>query len=203
MASGEQELEIKLWVRDLEAVRARAASQSTLVQPRTYEINLRFDLPDLSLSRTKQVLRLRQDQKVTLTYKGPGSTAGGVQARREIELTVDHFETARHFLEALGYQVQLIYEKYRTTYQYHQVIVTMDEMPYGGFVELEGPDGGSIREACDWLGLDWEARILDSYTGLFERIIQDRHLEIRDLVFDNFTQMTEPLAQIGLMPADH
>ena len=63
-----------------------------LVQPRQFEQNLRFDLPDESLKKTFRVLRLRQDENVVLTYKGPGTKAAdGIRAREEWEVTVSDF----------------------------------------------------------------------------------------------------------------
>jgi adenylate cyclase class 2 len=82
-----------------------------------------------------------------------------VRLRQEIEFTVSDFEAARRFLEALGYHVALMYEKYRTTYDLEGVHITLDKMPYGNFIEIEGPDPASIRRINEQLGLDWEQRV--------------------------------------------
>jgi adenylate cyclase class 2 len=173
-----------------------------LVQERLHEINLRFDTPDGDLMRTSQVLRLRQDKAARLTYKGPGQTVGGVRARREIEFSVDNFKAARSFLEALGYQVSLMYEKYRTTYELDSVQVTLDEMPYGTFAELEGPDAASIHAVAGKLRVNWEARIMESYTYLFERLREVRGLTFRDLSFENFAGVEVTPVTLGIQPAD-
>ena len=187
MPSTNQELEVKFYLSDLATLQARLeALGARLVQPRVYEINLRFDTPDGSLTSGYRVLRLRQDTEARLTYKGPGWVEGGVRARQELEFTVSDFDTARALLEALGYQVSVMYEKYRTSYDFGGVHIVLDEMPYGNFVEVEGPDSSSIRRVVDQLGLDWEKRILDSYLMLFERLRQKMGLSFRDLSFSNF-----------------
>ncbi len=135
-------------------------------QPRTHEVNLRFDTPDQALTRSLQVLRLRQDSKARLTYKGPGRDEGGVRLRQEIEFIVSDFDEARSLFEALGYEIAMMYEKYRTVYELGEVHVTLDEMPFGAFAELEGPDPTSIQAAAQRLGLNWQARVLDSYTAI-------------------------------------
>jgi adenylate cyclase class 2 len=173
-----------------------------LVQSRVHEVNLRFDTPDSGLTRSFQVLRLRQDIKARLTYKGPGETVGGVRARREIEFTVGDFYAARSFLEALGYEISLMYEKYRATFALDGVLVTLDEMPYGFFAELEGPDAGSIQSLARKLGVDWEARIVESYTFLFERVRSALGLTFRDLSFENFTGIAVQPEALGVIPAD-
>lgn len=198
-----QELEIKLFLADLEAFQKRVEAQGAkLIEARLHEVNLRFDTADQSLTRSLQVLRLRQDTAARLTYKGPGETIDGVYARREIEFTVSDYQSARALFEVLGYQVSLMYEKYRTTYDLDGVHVTLDEMPYGNFTEIEGPDADRIRSVAGKLGVDWEARIMDSYTSLFDRLRGELGFSFRDLSFENFAGMDVPPAALGVRPAD-
>ena len=84
-----------------------------MIQPRVLETNIRFDLPDGGLRSEGRVLRLRQDTAARLTYKGAGKNEQGVARPHEIEFTVEDFEKAKNFLEALGYQKLLQYNKYR------------------------------------------------------------------------------------------
>jgi len=199
----EQELEIKLYLHDLPGFqRHLEAVGARLAQPRVHEINLRFDTPGGDLGRTFQVLRLRKDTAARLTYKGPGEILGGVRLRREIEFTVGDFEAARALLEALGYQVSVMYEKYRTTYELDGVQVTLDEMPYGNFAEIEGPDPASIHSAAEKLGVDWEARVVESYTFLFERLRSKLGLTFRDLSFANFAGMEVTSEALEVRSAD-
>lgn len=187
MPANEQELEVKFYVKNLLPFEQKLKQlNATLIQPRTHEINLRFDTPDQSLSRSYQVLRLRQDQEARLTYKGPGEVLEGVRIRREIEFSVSDFRSAQSFLEALGYQVIFMYEKYRSVYRFNDMLVMLDEMPVGYFLELEGANPEMILSTSQILGLRWETRILDSYTVLFDRVRQSCGLNIRDLSFDNF-----------------
>jgi adenylate cyclase class 2 len=187
MSATGQELEVKFYLPDLPALEKRLADQgAVLEQPRVHEVNLRFDTPTQALSQTYRVLRLRQDTQARVTYKGPGVEQDGVQQRQELEFVVSDFATAQAVFEALGYQVALMYEKYRTTYSLGKVLVVLDEMPYGNFMEIEGPDGGSIQKATRLLGLEWEKRILGSYVFLFERLKQVKGWAFRDLSFRNF-----------------
>ncbi len=199
----DQELEVKYLIADLPAQRIRLESLGAVcVQPRTFEQNLRFDTPDGRLTHTYQVLRLRQDQRARLTYKGPGEERDGVRLRREIEFEVDDFEAARRFLEALGYRVSVRYEKYRTTYDLGATHITLDELPYGDFLEIEGPTPREIRAVSDELGLRWDARIRESYLALFQRARLAQGWPFTDLVFSHFAQIQAPLAPLGLPFAD-
>jgi len=196
-------MEVKYYLADLPALEARLKSLGAqLIKERVHETNLRFDLPDGSLSQTYQVLRLRQDSAPRLTYKGPSRYDQGVRVRQEIEFQVSDFRAARELFEALGYQVSMMYEKYRTTYELDGVQVTLDEMPYGNFAELEGPNPQAIQAANQRLGLDWEARVPESYTALFDLLRAVMRLDFRDLSFDNFKDLEIPPSAMNLRPAD-
>lgn len=199
----DQELEVKYYISDLTALERRLLSLgASLVQPRVRETNLRFDTPQGSLAQGFQVLRLRQDTEARLTYKGPAEDQGGARLRTEIEFTVGDFEAARRFLEALGYAVSMTYEKYRATYDLDGVHVTLDELPYGSFAELEGPDPERIQSVNGRLGLDWERRAPESYTALFDRLRLRQGLPFRDLTFENFRELKITPDDLNLRPAD-
>jgi adenylate cyclase class 2 len=198
-SSSDKELEVKFYLPAVSTLQAWLdALGAQLVQPRVHEINLRFDTPTGDLSSSYRVLRLRQDSAARLTYKGPGEVQDGVRSRLELEFTVSDFDTSRKFLEALGYEVSVMYEKYRATYALEGVLVTLDEMPYGDFAEVEGPDGASIRRTAGALGLDWESRILDSYIMLFDRLRERLGLAFRDLSFENFEGVTVTRETLGV-----
>jgi len=202
MSSSDQELEVKFYLSRRKDMEAKLSSVGPVSAPRVHEVNLRLDTTDLSLLSTGRLLRLRQDTRARVTYKGPGSEEGGARLRQELEFTVSDFDTALALFEALGYQVYMMYEKYRTTYQLGNVEVTLDEMPTGDFLEIEGPDGESIRRAAVQLELNWEARILDSYTVLFERTRAQLGFDFRDLSFENFKGMKISPALLGVRIAD-
>jgi len=186
------ETEVKLYTPDHEAVRSRLeALGAALSAPRVLERNWRYDTPQRSLSASDQVLRLRQDSAIRLTYKGQGSAANGILSRPEYEVSLDNFETMDAILRALSYQPYMIYEKYRTTYQLGAAEVVLDELPYGRFTEIEG-DAPAIEEVIAQLGLSAAPRLMASYTALFERIKRHLGLNFDDLSFANFAGLTVP-----------
>lgn len=198
-----QEIEIKYYITDLAALEQRVKKLGAkLEHERVLETNLRFDTRDSELIQSYRVLRLRKDEKARLTFKGPGRMDEGVKSREEIEFTVSDFDQAKAFLEALGYQVIMSYEKYRTTYALEGVEVTLDELPYGNFAELEGPDVASIQKVSERLGLDWETGISESYTTLFSLLKSKQGLQYRDLSFENFKSRKITPADLNVRPAD-
>ncbi len=203
MGNSDLEIEAKFYVGDLEKLEDRLrALGAREVQPRTHEINLRFDTAEKELGAKRQVLRLRKDRKAWLTFKGPAQPGQEVGVRQEIEFEVSSFEDAISFLTALGYQVFMVYEKYRRVYQLGEVLVMLDELPYGLFVEIEGPDADVIHKAAGLLNLNWEARCAISYLDLFYRLKNNLKLPARNLCFDEFKGIKIRPKQLAVTPAD-
>lgn len=199
----DQEIEVKFFVRGLPALEERLQQLGAMLESaRVFEANLRFDTPGRDLAREKRVLRLRQDQRARMTVKGPAQPGSEVNSRQEIEIEVSDFSAARRLLKALGYEVSAMYEKYRTSYRFGDLEVVLDELPYGSFVEIEGPGAGALRVAADQLQLRWDTRIADSYLGLFERYCALKNLRMVELSFENFKGQTVLPADLGLMYAD-
>ena len=194
------EIEVKYAITDLRALEHKCkAMGAQLVQSRNFESNLRFDTQDGALGKNASVLRLRQDTAARMTFKGPSVVESGVRDRLEIEFVVSNFYAARSLLEALGYQVVM---KYRTMYSLGDVMVTLDEMPYGSFAEIEGPDADSLRRVNQQLGLDWEAAVPQSYSEIFARLKEARGWDFRDLSFANFEGREYSLQELEIYPAD-
>jgi adenylate cyclase class 2 len=201
--SNKLEQEVKFYLNDLKALENKlVAAGARLKQPRTLETNLRFDTPDQRLSKSFQVLRLRQDTRARLTHKSAGYTNREVSAREELEVEVSDLDTARKILESLGYEVTVMYEKYRTAYEVIDVEISLDEMPFGTFCEVEGPDTDSIRQCAENLGLNWGARSKLSYLAIFSAFNQNFQLEIKNITFEAFKGITITSGDLGVKPAD-
>ena len=198
-----QELEAKFYVRHLKPFEQKLiALGANILRPRILETNLRFDTPDHQLSQRLQMLRLRKAHTNTLTYKGASQVVDGASQRQEIEIEVEDFGAAMALLEALGYQVSSIYEKYRTEYKSNSLLVTLDELPFGKFIEIEGSDTLFIRQLANQLGLKWSANITANYLMLLDHFNQTLNIPLRDLTFENFAGLTITPQDLGVSPAD-
>ena len=203
MSAGGQETEAKFYVRDLGRIKSRLeALGARLIQERVLETNIRFDLPGAPLRAQGRVVRLRRDTDVRLTYKSASQNNDGVLSREEIEFVVEDFEKAKRFLEALGYQKLVYYEKYRTTYELNETLIMLDELPYGNFVEIEGEIVESIRAIASQLSLNWDSAIATSYHALFDRARHNLGLSFQDLSFAEFAYIKMHAADLGVQAAD-
>jgi adenylate cyclase class 2 len=203
MAHNGQEIEAKFYILHLDKVRTRLHQlEARLIQERVLETNLRFDRPDGGLRSKGEVLRLRHDTESRITYKGAGQSSDGILSREEIEFVVGDFEKAQKFLQALGYQPSLYYEKYRTTYELDRTLVMLDELPFGNFVEIEGEDVEQIHGIAERLNIRWSAAIESSYAALFENIQRVLRLPFDEISFRKFEGMIVTTDDLRVAAAD-
>lgn len=203
MGDDRLEVEVKFIVADLAELRRRLlAAGGEQVRPRIFERNVRFDTLGETLRTRFQLLRLRQDDRVRLTFKGPvDNTASEAKVREEIEVEVADFGTMSAILKKVGFVAHQVYEKYRETFRLGEVEVVLDELPFGDFVELEGAEA-AIRVAAGRLGLAWEERVLINYLGLFT-LLQERYtLSFADLTFENFSDLEITASDLLDAPGD-
>ena len=186
-----REKEVKFYLREIDQYIEKLNSMNAVLKKkRVHEVNLRFDSVDGTLRAQHHVLRLRKDDQVRLTYKGAANLASEVADRQELEVVVQDLDTTRAILEALGFQVFILYEKYRTTYKLQDCEVVVDEMPFGNFTEIEGNSVEAIHALVAALDLDWEKRITASYLQLFHHLQQKYAMDVTNLAFDEFKDCT-------------
>ncbi|MGD0806114.1 MAG: class IV adenylate cyclase [Anaerolineales bacterium] len=186
------EQEVKFFLEDPARMRRRLSSVGARpYQPRAHEANIRFDTADGALTRAGKVLRLRKAGQVILTYKQPEVPAAlpPASARRslETEIIVDNLEKTSHLLQSLGFRPIVRYEKYREVFRWKSVLVMFDQLPFGNFLELEGPDLGELRQTAGALELDWKNALQTSYMGIFLALKKTNHLTFLEVTFDNFS----------------
>jgi adenylate cyclase class 2 len=182
-----QEIEVKYAVSHHADLRQRILGLGgRQLHDRHLERNWRFDTHDRSLTSAQRVLRLRQGDRTTVTYKGPPSTP---TARTEIEIEVDDPQAAGELLQSLGYHVMQVYEKYREVFGLDDAEIMLDELPYGSFVEIEAADAASLQTTSQRLGLMWERRVPNSYLGIFERVRERLYPSLERATFEAFRQI--------------
>ncbi|MBN2555072.1 MAG: class IV adenylate cyclase [Anaerolineales bacterium] len=183
-ASGSSEIEAKFLAVDLPTLRKRALKHGGQIRsPRHLERNLRFDTRDGRLQADHAVLRLREDAAVRLTFK---RRLDDFEHREEIECVVSDAEQAQRLLEALGYEIYFIYEKYREVIAFGVCELMLDDLPFGSFLEIEGPDVKAIQACAASFKLTWEHRLNRSYPEIFSLLKEQYKLDAPDATFEHF-----------------
>ena len=144
MTLNHEEIEIKLRVPDVAAVRSRLKRlRAREISPRTYESNTLYDTPRQHLRRRGQLIRIRielparssakkdpsDNAPAVLTYKGPSHSSrralksgakseirNHFKVRDEAEVRVANAGEMARILRSLGLHPAFRYEKFPTTY---------------------------------------------------------------------------------------
>src|ERR1700722_3634626 len=129
-----KEIEIKFRLDDVRALQRRLRKSGfRLITPRTHEINTLYDLPDKSLRRRGELLRLRKyGSQWILTHKAKGK-AGRHKTRGETETRVGDAGKMDAILRTLGFAPTFRYEKFRAEWSDGRGQVVVDETPIGDF----------------------------------------------------------------------
>jgi adenylate cyclase class 2 len=199
------EIEIKLHVPDLRAMRGRLAHLGAKAHGRIFESNTLYDTSDARLRTSGRLIRLRVEtrtntravrlrasSRAVLTYKAPIAgrakprTSLRYKEREEIEVEVTNSTDLARILEGLGLRPGFRYEKYRTKYTLKslpRLEADLDETPAGIFLELEGPRR-QIDRAARLLGFtpsDYDSR---SYWHLHQEYCRRRGINAPHMIFD-------------------
>ena len=192
MTTSKQETEVKLHTPNLKSiVEVLEANGAKLVSERVFERNVRYEDHEHGLTPQGLVVRLRQDVRTLLTYKGPGVVENGIISREEFEVEVDDYDMMDLILDRLGYFPFMAYEKYRTTYELDGAEIVLDELPYGTFTEIEG-DVTTIEATVKKLKLSEAERLPHSYASIFDIVRQNLELDMPHLTFDAFEGIVVP-----------
>lgn len=182
------EIEVKFHLDDPREIKDKLAKLEIAPGQRVFETNVLYDDCRSSLTNSGKLLRLRKDDRCRLTFKSrPPETDPDYKIYHELEVTLSDADTTEGILKALGFDAVQIYEKWRQTYVWGDSLLCIDKMPYGDFLEIEGPKA-TIQKCVDQLGLDWEQRMVTNYLAIFEILRQKEKLPFNDITFANFNQ---------------
>ena len=180
------EIEVKFYLTDIEGMRNKILKLGAKSKGRLFETNILYEDKNNSLIKKKSLLRLRQDEKTTLTLKSrPPVKSKDYKIVNELEVEVSDFATMGQILQMLGFHPEQKYEKWRETIVSDQTVFCLDRMPYGDFLEIEGQEK-DIRYYASRFGLNWQKRIIVNYLTIFEIMRKNLNLDFNDLTFNNF-----------------
>lgn len=181
------EIEVKIAVEDADVLVDRLRSLGArLVHARCFEDNRLYDRDGGALAAAGKLLRLRRSgDRALLTAKAPSEGAAEraeYKVRHEVETEVPDAEAMAGVLEAAGFTTAWRYQKYRTTWNLDDTVVTLDEIPHGCFLEIEGAPE-RIDSVAAALGLDRARYRTDSYADIHAQWCAEQGRPLDDMVF--------------------
>jgi adenylate cyclase, class 2 len=151
-----------------------------------FEQNIVLDDEKGSLKKKDVLLRLRTGLENKLTLKLPVEQGRDELAkkRREYETSLDNIQDMKSIFGLLEFQPWLRYEKFRQVWKLDKVKICLDILPFGRFVEIEGPEEGIIETALN-LGLDPLTATAKTYHQLNREMAGQGAAASDDFVFDD------------------
>jgi len=148
------ERELKIIGADFDELRRALQQEGAKFQARFFERNAVLDDEGGSLRNRGMLLRLRQGQDGSLTLKLPVRKEKNsvFKEMEERETSVGDFDATLLILDGLGLRPAFWYEKIRERWRLGRVEIDLDVLPFGRFVEIEGP-AEAIGETVARLGL--------------------------------------------------
>jgi len=200
-----QEIEAKFQVADFEAVRRRLSELGAVCLGSDLQTDTYYDTPDRNLLDQDKGLRIRcmssltsqadnadqspdRDGRPLLTYKGPADSHAEAKIRQELQTRVDSHEAMDGILTALGLKTSLVIQKKRTSHQFGDSLVELDELPViGRFVEIEAPSPERIEEIRRELGIASEP-CKDHYISLVTKACRRVGSDCTEVTFASCAQ---------------
>jgi len=162
------------------AVLERLAKIGASLKGNEFEENVLYE--GNQIDPTKAVLRLRRVGKHGfLTFKQRAPTNSDIKYRQEDETQVADADAMDAILKDLGYTPSLVYEKRRITWELGNGEIVVDDLPFGLFMEIEGPEAeiNEIEQKLDIQDLKVEHATYPTLTRIHGKKRDDGVIESR------------------------
>lgn len=173
------EIEAKFVNVDHDIIRSKLSSiGAKLEQPMRL---MRRVTIDTDYMKTKNAfLRVRDEgHRVTATYKQFDSLS--VDGAKEVEITVNDFQSTVDLLSAAGLAYTSFQESKRETWTLGGAEIVLDLWPWlDPYIEIEAEDEATVRQIAAQLGLNWEDAVFGDVMQAYMK--QYPHLTDKDTV---------------------
>lgn len=176
------ETEVKFKIDSISEMKQKLQAIKAIFVARVFENTLRFDDAQKSLLRIGANLRLREGITTELTFKAKPDTTKGVRSSKKLTVEISDLDTMKAILEHLHYTVCQRFQKKREYWQYKDIIICIDTLPMGLFLEIEGTEK-DIAKVARLLNLDFNQRILKHYGELWEEYCKSHGIAQKNIVF--------------------
>lgn len=172
-----KEIEVKFFVDDLDVVRKKLKKLGAKFEWRGSEHDVFLDTASLALKKRGDILRIRVSERNLLTYKRNVTTHGKFKIADEHQLDISDAKELQTIFEHLGFKPRLEYKKNREYWEYDRACITLDQLPFGCFVEIEVSQK-KIKSIAAKIGLDFDKSTTKGYRRLVEEYRKNGKIEL-------------------------
>lgn len=150
---------------------------------RVFEKTIRFDTKDMFLEKHNKFIRVRSGYKNSITFKKKIVTSY-FKEREETEFEIEDIEKMTKILNELGFDNNLIMEKYRQKWIVGDLEIVIDELPFGIFIEIEG-EKEDITKMIEKLDLKSSESSNLTYWDIWDKLRSKDSRLSKSIIFDN------------------
>jgi adenylate cyclase class 2 len=176
------EKELKFKIDDPQSLIKYFLEKGAILLNKSKEKTIRFDTPQLELEKKGIFLRVREGSKKTITLKEKIENYQTIKTRKETEFIIEDIEGMKYILEKIGLKYIRIFEKFRINLKYKDTVLSIDELPFGIYLEIEGEEK-NIDIIIKELNYKDENKIIGTYWDLFEKYKLENNLKGIDILF--------------------
>ncbi|MFH1643746.1 MAG: class IV adenylate cyclase [bacterium] len=166
------EKELKFKIQDINKLLDKLDNLGAKKEKRVFERTVMFDNSSGIMKVTDGRLRLRTKieengtKGAQLSYKKPLTRKG---IKQEIDIVVDIGDPQKieKILYYADYKPVSSYERFRTIYYLYDAEISIDEFPFGNYIEVEADNLEKLRELATKLDFSMEKNITLSYDTLY------------------------------------
>lgn len=186
MAQDNKETEIKIEITaDRDEFEKKVLALNPVVSEEVLERTIRFDTPTEDLRQKGIFVRVRSGFKNVWTVKQKiegVADADKYRQRNEWEIEIEDLEKARQMLKTLGFDKELIMEKYRKKFTLPKAEIVIDRLPFGTYAEIEA-EKDEIERLTELLGIDPTRTTVLTYWHLHDDYNKANGLTDENIVF--------------------
>lgn len=181
MNANNREIEVKFKIDKFDKIRKILKQKKAKFLGKAFERTIRFDTLKKDLEKKDCFLRVRTGFENVITFKRKIKNKD-FKEREEIELEIADPEKMKIILGKLGFFEIGTMEKYREKWIFKNTEISIDKLPFGNFIEIEG-DKSSIKKVAEDLNLDFKERITKVYWRLWKESCGKKRIKSENIVF--------------------
>lgn len=160
--------QVKFQIEDFDAISKKLIELEAVFIGGFFEKTIRYDNDDQCLFGQGIFIRTKSGLRNVLTLKEKTSD-NDLLERYTTEIEIDDIEKMEYILSRIGFTNKVIMEKYRLYFKWNNIEISIDELPFGIYLEIKGDDK-EIEKLSKQLGFKSKDMIIVTYWDIYDKI---------------------------------
>ena len=175
--------EIKIKIENPDEIISKLRDKCAVLIGGVKEVTTRYDFEEETLEKSGKFVRTRTGFKNIISIKEKLKDENDtIFTRNDIEVEVSNIKNMQYILKELGLKKTYIMEKYRLKWQYDNIVINIDELFFGCYMEIHGSQE-EIWKVFDELELNKEDVVIGTYWDIYENYKKEKGIKEKDIKF--------------------